>query len=71
MFSQDCSCLLSYRDLSVFIATGYGLDGRGSILGRGRVYLFSTASNPLLEAHPASYPMDTRKAFPGDKPVRA
>jgi hypothetical protein len=32
----------------VGIATGYGLDGRGLIAGRGKIYLFSTASRPAL-----------------------
>jgi hypothetical protein len=34
-------------DNSVGIATGYGLDDRGSILERGKI-LFSTASRPAL-----------------------
>jgi hypothetical protein len=32
------------RDSSVSITTGYGLDGRRSILGKGEIFLFSTAS---------------------------
>jgi hypothetical protein len=45
------------RDGSVGIVTGYGLDGRGSILA-------GTTFSPLHSvqtgsgAHPASYPMD-------------
>jgi hypothetical protein len=31
------------RDSSVSIATGYGLDGRGSILGRGRDFYYDNA----------------------------
>jgi hypothetical protein len=27
---------------------GYGLDGQGSIPGRGKIFLFSTASRPVL-----------------------
>jgi hypothetical protein len=44
-------------DSSVGIATGYGLDGLGSIPGRGKRFLHSvqTGSGP----HPASYPMGT------------
>jgi hypothetical protein len=34
------------RDCSVGIVTGYGLDGRLSIHGRGKIFLFSTASQP-------------------------
>jgi hypothetical protein len=30
------------------IATGYGLDGRGSILGKGKIFLLSIASTPGL-----------------------
>jgi hypothetical protein len=30
------------RDSSVGIATGCGLDGRGSIAGRGKIFLFSS-----------------------------
>jgi hypothetical protein len=33
---------------AVGIATGYELDGRGSIPGRGKIFLFSTASRPAL-----------------------
>jgi hypothetical protein len=35
-------------DSSVGIATGYRQDGRGSIRGRGKIFLFSTASRPAL-----------------------
>jgi hypothetical protein len=41
------------RDSSVGIATGYGLDGRGSIIGRGKIFLFSTVTSTALEpTHP-------------------
>jgi hypothetical protein len=33
---------------SVVIATGYGLDGRGSIHGRSKIFLFSTTSRLAL-----------------------
>jgi hypothetical protein len=36
------------RDSGVGIARGYGLDGRGSILGKGTVFLISIASRPAL-----------------------
>jgi hypothetical protein len=35
-------------DSSVGIATGYGLDDQGSILGKDTFFLFSTASRPAL-----------------------
>jgi hypothetical protein len=40
--------ILRNRDSSVSIATGYELDGRGSIPGRAKFFLFSTASRPAL-----------------------
>jgi hypothetical protein len=33
---------------SVSIATAYGLDDRGSVPGRGKIFLYSTASRPTL-----------------------
>jgi hypothetical protein len=33
---------LSLNNLGVRIATGYGMDGRGSISSRGKIFLFST-----------------------------
>jgi hypothetical protein len=36
------------RDSSVGIATGYLLDCRGSIPGRGKIFLLSTVSRPAL-----------------------
>jgi hypothetical protein len=33
---------------SVVIVTGYGLDGWSLIPGRGKIFLFSIASNPAL-----------------------
>jgi hypothetical protein len=41
-----------HRDSSVGIDTGYGLEGRTSIAGRIRIFLFSIASRL---AHPDSY----------------
>jgi hypothetical protein len=32
----------------VGIAMGYGLEGRGSNLGKGKIFLFSTTSRPNL-----------------------
>jgi hypothetical protein len=37
------------RDSLVGIARGYGLYGRGSIPGRGKIFFFSIASRPALE----------------------
>jgi hypothetical protein len=50
-------------DSSVRIATGYGLDGRGSILGRCKICLFSIASG----ANTASCTTVTRVYFPRGK----
>jgi hypothetical protein len=36
------------RDISVCIATGYGLDGRGSMSIRGKFFIYSTAFRPTL-----------------------
>jgi hypothetical protein len=57
-------------DSSVGIALGYWLDDRGS-----RVRFPAGVRNSSLHhrvqngsgTHPASYPMDTRGTFPGDK----
>jgi hypothetical protein len=42
------TCCFTSPDSSVSIATGYGLDGRGSIPRRGKIFLFSTVSTPTL-----------------------
>jgi hypothetical protein len=34
--------------MRVGVAMGYGLDGQGSILGRGKISLFPVASRPAL-----------------------
>jgi hypothetical protein len=44
------------RDSSVGVATGYGLDGQGSIHDKDKNVLFPIAL-PASKAHPASYPM--------------
>jgi hypothetical protein len=43
------------------LATGYGLDSRGSIPGSGKeIFIFLTASSPLLgPTHTHSYPKRT------------
>jgi hypothetical protein len=38
-------CIINYGP---GIATGYGLDGRGSIPGKGQIFLFSVAFRPAL-----------------------
>jgi hypothetical protein len=61
--------------LGVGIATGYGLDGPGSIPGSVRfffkMFLFSTASRLALGVHPASYPTGAGGDFPGGKTAEA
>jgi hypothetical protein len=55
---------------SVNIATDSGLDGRGSIPGRVKIFLFFTASRPAV-THPATYTMGTEDFFPGGKVPRS
>jgi hypothetical protein len=45
------------QDSSLSIVMHYRLDGQDLIPGKGKICLFSTAIRPLLEAHPASYPV--------------
>jgi hypothetical protein len=45
---KDIGCCGRSRDSSVGIATGYGLDCRVSIPGRGKIFVFSTASRQAL-----------------------
>jgi hypothetical protein len=49
------------------MATGYGLDGRGSIPGR----IFATEFRPGPRAYPAPFPIVTSGSFPGSKAARA
>jgi hypothetical protein len=60
--------------LSVGIALGYGLDGRGSGVrfpsGAGNFSLHHRVQKDS-GAHPASYPMGTRSSFPGGKAAGA
>jgi hypothetical protein len=44
---------------------GYGLDGQGSIPGRGRRFFSSPQCPDWLCDPPASYLMGTRGSFPG------
>jgi hypothetical protein len=54
-------------DRSVGIATGYGLDDRGSNLCRGKIFLFSTASRPALGHTQPPIQWLPEVIFPGDK----
>jgi hypothetical protein len=49
------------RGVSIGITTVCGLDGQGSILGRGEISLSGCG------AHPSSYPTGTGALFPGFK----
>jgi hypothetical protein len=57
-------------DSSVGIVLGFRLDDRGSRFrfqaGAGNFSLHHCVKNGS-EAHPSSYPMDTRGSFPGGK----
>jgi hypothetical protein len=55
------------RDSSVGIATGHALDGRGSILVRGKRFSLIHSIQTSSGAHPASYPMGTGVSFPAGK----
>jgi hypothetical protein len=55
------------RDTSVGIEKYYGLDGRGSIPGRDKGYLYSAQRPYRLSGSlslPASYPVGARGSFP-------
>jgi hypothetical protein len=43
-----CKYIARSRDSPVGTATGYGLDGRGLIRGRGKDFLLSRESTPTL-----------------------
>jgi hypothetical protein len=52
--------LHSYHCCVRGVSTGYGLDSRGWIPGRGKMFLFSTTSRPVLgPTQPPSYPVST------------
>jgi hypothetical protein len=61
------------HDSLVGIVLGYGLDNGGSrirfLVGAGNFSLYHHVQNGS-EAHPVSYPMDTRGSFPGGKAAR-
>jgi hypothetical protein len=52
---------------SVSIASDYRLEDRNSIPGRAKGFSSSLCVQISSEAHPASYPMDTRGPFPAVK----
>jgi hypothetical protein len=54
------------RDSSVGVATGYGLDGQGSILD-GKIFSRLHSVQTGSEAHPASCPIGTGDDFPVGK----
>jgi hypothetical protein len=56
------NCCVS-QDSSVGIATGYGVDGWGSIPGITRFLFLFHSLQTVSGAHPASYPMDTGGSF--------
>jgi hypothetical protein len=58
------------RDSSVGIATGYGLDDRGSISGKGRGFSLFNSVHTGSGAHTASYPMGTGGSLPWVKRPR-
>jgi hypothetical protein len=50
------------------IALGYGLDDQGFEFRQGMgIFLFTTVSQTISGAHPASYPICIRISFPGGK----
>jgi hypothetical protein len=48
----------------------FGLDGRGSNPGRGKIFHFSSVETGS-GAHPASYPVGIRDEFPREKAAGA
>jgi hypothetical protein len=66
---RKVSLALRSWDISVGIATGYRLDGPGSIPGRARS--FSTAARPALGSTPPPHPVGTGGSFPGGKAAGA
>jgi hypothetical protein len=55
------------RDISVGIASGYGLDDRGSISGTASDFSPLHRVQNGSGAHPAAYPMGTRGSCPGGR----
>jgi hypothetical protein len=62
------SCLIGEPGTSVCIVSGYGLDDRGLIPGRGeRILPVASVYNTGTGAHQASCTMGTGGPFPGSK----
>jgi hypothetical protein len=55
------------RENSVVISTGYELDGRGSISGKGKIFFLLHNVQTCSGAHPAFYSMGINDTFPGVK----
>jgi hypothetical protein len=62
--------LVNYVNILLDIATGYGLDSPGSILGNVRFFLLHSVQ-PGSGTHPASYLKGTEGCFPKSKAARA
>jgi hypothetical protein len=68
---MNCHVTVDSRDTSVDTPTGYELEGRGSILGRGKT-LFSIPQRPDRLWDPKNlYTMGTVGSFSGSKAARA
>jgi hypothetical protein len=68
-----CNYLLSVTKSwhsSLGIATGYELDGQGSILCKGKRYFSSPQQPDQLWGHLPSYPMGTGSSLPKGKAAR-
>jgi hypothetical protein len=59
------------RDSSVDITTGYGLEGRGSILDRSKIFSVIHSVQTGTKTRPACYPVDPGDSFPGGKAAGA
>jgi hypothetical protein len=73
IFSHDVFCFTSSinRDGSVRRATGYGLDGPGSIPGSRRLFCLLRSVQTGSGAHTASYPVSTGLCLPGGNAAEA
>jgi hypothetical protein len=58
-----CSTRNLSQDTSVGIVTGYGLDSRGSILGRSKNFSLPHRVQIGSGSHPASYPVGNGGLF--------
>jgi hypothetical protein len=60
---SEAKLLYYIRESSLGIATGHGLEGRGSIHSRSKIFLYSAASRPALGT-PSLLPNGYRGLFP-------